>query len=329
MKRAAALLCALLIVPQLAAAAKWFDWYNKGVAAVRGNQYKDGADALQHAIAEMPNESTSARAGNVIITYVPRALRELKTSEEQGAVQNTQYFGSLREWVARANSQKQRNAETGAAESRKTANAAMSRALDGQAEALSAGADRSDSYRAALRKLQEALETFNKAGTDVGAYRHASDLAGQARELFTASADAAKKEKASRPPAVTAKPAPPKPHEFVVPFPVDETPPPKTQTSPVTTTVPKPELPNVQPAKPDRERDTRLGPPRGTGLQASSARCPAFHAGGADSGAATRRPSQRRRDRPREGRGRAGRESAGGEECKAGHAAASRACSGP
>jgi hypothetical protein len=267
-KRAAALLCALMIVPRLAAAEKWFDWYNKGVAAVRGNQYRDGADALQRAIAEMPNESTSVRAGNVIITYVPHfwlgiarynlgdvdgALRELKTSEEQGAVQNTQYFGSLREWVARANSQKQHNAETGAAESRKTANAAMGRALDGQAEALSAGADRSDSYRAALRKLQEALETFNKAGTDVGAYRHASDLAGQARELFTASADAAKKEKASRPPPVTAKPSPPKPQprEFVVPFPVDETPPPKTQTTPVTqTTIPKSEPPKVQPPRP-------------------------------------------------------------------------------
>lgn len=261
MKRAAALLCALMIVPQLAAAEKWFDWYNKGVAAVRGNQYKDGADALQRAIAEMPNESTSARAGNVIITYVPHfwlgiarynlgdvdgALRELKTSEEQGAVQNTQYFGSLREWVARANSQKQHNAETGAAESRKTANAAMGRALDGQAEALSAGADRSDSYRAALRKLQEALDTFNKAGTDVGAYRHASDLAGQARELFTASADAAKKAKALRPPPK------PQPREFVVPFPMDDTPPTKTQTTPVTQTiVPKSEPPKVQPPRPE------------------------------------------------------------------------------
>src|SRR5258708_39601157 len=171
-----------MLAPQLAAAEKWFDWYNKGVAAVRGNQCKDGADALQHAIAEMPNESTSARAGNVIITYVPHfwlgiarynlgdvdgALRELKASEEQGAVQNTQSFGSLREWVARANSQKQHNAETGAAESRKTANAAMSRALDGQAEALSAGAPPRHPPPPPLRQPPEAPPTLHKGRAGV------------------------------------------------------------------------------------------------------------------------------------------------------------------
>jgi hypothetical protein len=249
-----------MIVPPLAAADKWYDWYNKGVAAVRGAQYKDGADALQRAVAEMPAESTSARAGNVIITYVPHfwlgiarynlgdvdaALREWKTSEEQGVIQNTQYFGTLREWVARANSQKQRNAETGAAESRKAANAAMGRALDGQAAALAAGADRSDSYRAAQRKLQEALDTFNKAGTDVNAYHHASDLAGQARELFSSSAEAAKQEKAARP-----QPPKPQPREIVIDVPMEGTPPPKTQTTPVTQTAsPKPEPPRVQPPK--------------------------------------------------------------------------------
>lgn len=260
MKRVVSLLLALMFLPQFAVAAgeKWFDWYNKGVAEVRSERYKEGADSLQRAIAEMPAESTAARTGNVIITYVPHfwlgiarynlgdvdaALREWKTSEEQGAVQNTQYFGSLREWVARANSQKQRNAETGAAESRKAANAAVGRALDGQAEALSAGADRSDSYRAAQRKLQEALDTFNKAGTDVGVYRHASELATQARDLFSTSAEAAKKEKASRP-----QPPKPQPREIVIPVPMDETPQPRTQTTLVTqTAAPKPEPPRIQP----------------------------------------------------------------------------------
>ena len=266
------LLCALMIVSPLAAAEKWFDWYNKGVAAVRGERYKDGADALQRAIAEMPNESTSARAGNVIITYVPHfwlgiarynlgdvdgALRELKTSEEQGVVQNTQYFGTLREWVARANSQKQHNAETAAAESRKAANAAVGKALDGQAAALAAGADRSDSYRAALRKLQEALDTFNKAGTDVTAYHHASDLAGQARDLFATSADAAKKEKASRP-----QPPKPQPREIVIGVPMDDTPQPKTQTSPVTqTAAPKQEPPKIQPPRPEPAKPVPQPPP--------------------------------------------------------------------
>ncbi len=244
---AAALLLALFLATPLAAADKWYDWYNKGVAAVRNGQYKEGADALQRAIAEMPTETTSARAGNVIITYVPHfwlgiarfnlgeadaALREWKTSEEQGAVQNTQYLGSLRDWEARASSQKVRNAESGAAESRKAADAAIGRALAGQTDALRSGADRSDAYRNALRKLQEAVDGFNRAGTDVAAYRRVADVANQARDLFNGAAEAARKERAARPPAPGPKP---QPREIVIPFPADDTPP-RTQTVPATQT---------------------------------------------------------------------------------------------
>ena len=260
MKRLAILI--LTFALPLSAAEKWYDWYNRGVAAVRADNYKEAADALQRAVAEMPNESTSARAGNVIITYVPHfwlgiarynlgevdaALREWKTSEEQGAVQNTQYYAQLHEWVARAGTQKQRNSETAATESRKAADAAMSRALAGQMDALAAGADRSDSYRAAQRKLQEALEAFNKAGTDIRAYRHASDLAAQAREMFVASAEESKKAKAAHPVIVQKTPPPkPQPREFVVPF----DPLPVTQTTPATqTTAPSP-APKTEPPKP-------------------------------------------------------------------------------
>jgi tetratricopeptide (TPR) repeat protein len=258
--RLAAVILALTVAMPLAAAQeKWYEWYNKGVAAVRANQYREGADALQRAIAEMPAETTSARAGNVIITYVPHfwlgiarfnlgeadaALREWRISEEQGAVQNTQYFGSLREWVARANSQKQRNAESGASESRKAATAAMNRALDGQAAAVAAGGDRSDGYRAAERKLKEAFDTFAAAGTEVAAYRRATDLATQARELFTAAAEVAKKAKAARPAIVIQKSKPP---EVVVPF--EEKKPPVTVTTPPPAPPPvtKPEPPRVVP----------------------------------------------------------------------------------
>jgi hypothetical protein len=265
-----ALLLALFVVTPLAAAEKWYDWYNKGVASVRNAQYKDGADALQRAIAEMPNETTSARAGNVIITYVPHfwlgiarfnlgevdaALREWKTSEEQGAVQNTQYLGSLRDWVARANSQKERNAESGAAESRKAADAAIGRALAGQTDALRSGADRSDAYRSALRKLQEAVDGFNRAGNDVAAYRRVADTATQARDLFNTAAETARKEKATRPPAPAPKP---QPREIVIPFPASDDTPPRTQTVPSTQTAapriepprPQPQLPQAQTAPP-------------------------------------------------------------------------------
>ncbi len=253
MRRRSILLLALLVATPLAAAEKWYDWYNKGVAAVRSSQYKEGADALQRAIAEMPSETTSARTGNVIITYVPHfwlgiarfnlgdvdtALREWKISEDQGAIQNTQYLGSLRDWVARANSQRQRNAESGAAESRKAADAAIGRALAGQTDALRAGADRSDAYRGAQRKLQEAIDGFNRAGTDVGAYRRVTDAATQARDLFSGAAETARKEKAARP---AVPPPKPQPREIVIPFPVEEKPKP----APVTQTVP----PKVEPPK--------------------------------------------------------------------------------
>jgi tetratricopeptide (TPR) repeat protein len=269
--RALALLLALFVVTPLAAAEKWYDWYNKGVASVRNAQYKDGADALQRAIAEMPNETTSARAGNVIITYVPHfwlgiarfnlgevdaALREWKTSEEQGAIQNTQYLGSLRDWVARANSQKERNAESGAAESRKAADAAIGRALAGQTDALRSGADRSDAYRSALRKLQEAVDGFNRAGNDVAAYRRVADTATQARDLFNTTAEAARKERAARP----AAPAPkPQPRDIVIPFPADNTPP-RTQTVPATQTA----APRIEPPKPQSQSQTQTASPPGS-----------------------------------------------------------------
>src|SRR6476620_6933865 len=98
MKRAAVLLAVLLPALPLAAAEKWWDAYSKGVKAVNAKQYQAGADALQRAIVEMPEESNATRTRNEIITYVPHfflgiakfnlgdvdgALREWKTSEDQ------------------------------------------------------------------------------------------------------------------------------------------------------------------------------------------------------------------------------------------------------
>lgn len=238
MKRVVSVVLALALAAPLAAAEKWYDWYNKGVTAVRNKQYDAGADLLQKTIAEMPQETAAARAKNEIITYVPHfwlgiarfnqgdveaALREWKTSKDQGVVQNTPYWAQLLDWEARANSQKQRNSETAAADSRKAADAALSRALAGQMDALAAGGDRSDNYRAAQRKLQEALDTFNKAGTNVNSYHRAAEVAGQAKDMFASAADDARKQKAARPPAVAKqqpapinKPAQPQPQPVVV-----------------------------------------------------------------------------------------------------------------
>ena len=219
MKRAAALIL-LIALPVLAAGEQWADAYNRGIAAVRARNYAAAADDLQRAIGEMPTENGAIRVRNEIITYVPHfwlgiakynlgdidgCLREMKTSEEQGVVQSTQYYAQLREWVSRAQAQKKRDAEASATESKKAADAAISHALSGQMEAVAAGGDRSETYRGAARKLQEALDQFNHAGTNIAQFKRAAETAGQARELFVAAADEAKKAKAARP-AVVAPP---------------------------------------------------------------------------------------------------------------------------
>jgi len=246
------LLSAVLFVATAANAGsdKWWDAYNRGVTAIRAHNYQAGIDELQRSVSEMPNENGSARAKNEIITYVPHfwlgiarynvgdidgSLREFKTSEDQGVVQSTQYYAQLREWVARAQAQKKRDAEASAADSRKAADAAISHALSGQMEAVAAGGDRSESYRGAKQKLQEALDQFNHAGTNIGAYKHASDTAQQAREMFMAAAEDAKKAKAAKPAVVTPKPQP------VTPVVVEKkTPPPPPSPVATQTTAPAP-----------------------------------------------------------------------------------------
>lgn len=247
MKRLAAAAVLVFVALPLPAAEKWWDAYNRGVKAVNAKQYGAGAEALQRAIAETPVENTAARTRNEIITYVPHfflgiakfnlgdvdgAMREWKTSEEQGAIQNTDYYARLKEWVARAKTETQRLAQNAAAESKKAADAALSRALTGQMEAVSAGGDRSDNYRTGQRKLQEALDQFNKAGSDVRAYNRVGDMAAQARDLFAAAAEDAKKQKAARPAVVVAaKPA--------------AAPPPVTVTIPMSDTEERPSPPAV------------------------------------------------------------------------------------
>lgn len=234
MKRALILLL-LLALPAFAAPEKWYEAYNRGVNAVRSKNFEAAAEALGRAITEMPAESGAARARNEIFTYTPHfwlgiakfhlgdldgALREWRISEEQGVVQNTPYYAQLRDWVARANVEKQRRTENAAGDSKREANAAVGKAVSAQMDAVAAGADRTDAYRAAQRKLQEALDTNAKAGVDIRSYKRAADLAAQAREMFVGAADDAKRQKAARPPAVArVQPQPqPKPVEIPVPF---------------------------------------------------------------------------------------------------------------
>ncbi|MGH9144844.1 MAG: hypothetical protein ACRD3J_30450, partial [Thermoanaerobaculia bacterium] len=269
MKRTAFALLFFAALPALGAPPKWYEAYNFGVSQVRSSNFQAGAQALQRAIDEMPQENTAQAVPGHIFTYTPHfwlgiarlnlgdpegALREWKISEDQGAIRNTPYYAQLQDFIGRANSQRQRRAEGAATPSKQEANGAIGRALSAQMDAVTAGGDRSETYHAAQRKLAEAKDTSAKAGVDVRSYKRAVELAEEARNLFATAADDAKKQRASRPvrpnPQLQRKPAP---GEVVIPF--DDLPPPKQAVQPqapvpvpVTQLVPPPP-PTPQPKK--------------------------------------------------------------------------------
>jgi hypothetical protein len=276
MKRAAFVLLLLSACP-LFAADKWLDEYNRGVAAVGANNFQAGAPALQHAIEVMPQENAAQRVGDKIFTYVPHfwlgfaklnladpdgALREWKISEDQGAIQSTPYYAQLRDLIAKANSEKRRRAEGAAMPAKQEASGAVSRALLAQMDAVTAGGDKSDAYHAAQRKLAEAKELSAKAGVDVRAYKHAADVAEEARNLFASAADDAKKQRAARPPKTTPVPAPKQViGDFEVPF-GTERPPKQSVPAPQTQTQPPPPITQTTPrASPKTKVEPPLEPP--------------------------------------------------------------------
>jgi hypothetical protein len=280
-KRAILALLLIVALPAIAAE-KWVEAYNRGVSQVRASSFQAGAQSLQQAIQEMPQENAAQRVRDQIFTYTPHfwlgiarlnlgdpdgALREWRTSEEQGAIQNTPYYAQLRDLIGRANSEKQRRAEGAATPAKQEANGAIGRALSAQMDAVTAGGDRSDTYHAAQRKLSEAKDTNAKAGIDVRSYKRATDLAEEARGLFATAADDAKRQRASRPvrpnPLPTRKPAP---GEVIIPF--DDLPQPKQTVQlqpqppapvpvpvPITQTVPPPQ-PKADVKKPEPQPDT-------------------------------------------------------------------------
>jgi hypothetical protein len=222
MKRVALAFLLLVSTTVSAAPEKWWDAYARGVAAVNAKSYKAAADALQKSIAEMPNEGTNVRTRKELITYVPHfwlgiakfnlgdsdgALREWRICEEQGVVGRTDYYARMKDWIARAQTEKQRDAQDNASSSKKAADVAISKALEVQLDALSAGGDRAESYLAAQRKLMDARTQFQKAGTDVNAYKAAEQIAQQAASLFGSAAEEGKKLRAARV-APVRKPAP-------------------------------------------------------------------------------------------------------------------------
>lgn len=273
MRRAFALALLLVAAQASAAPEKWWEAYNRGTAAVNARRYADAVSALQVAIAGNPNEGTEIKVGTTIIgSYLPHfwmgiakyntgeidvALREWRISEEQGAVARTPYYSQLKNWIQRGQTEKQRIAEQAATGPRNAAQAAISRAVQSQGDALSAGGDRTESYRDAQRKLQDALARFRQAGTNTSAYESVAQTAEQAAQRFSAAAEEGQKLKAAAaarpkplPPVVIQTPAPvvKPPVEAAVPFeepaPKPLPPPVKTETiAPVVVEQPKPLVP--------------------------------------------------------------------------------------
>jgi tetratricopeptide (TPR) repeat protein len=207
----------LLVIAAIAAAA--MNPYQRGVNAIQAKDYATAIDQLQRALAVMPNEAAN---------YLPHfwlgiarfethdydgALRDWKASEDQGVVQGSEYYARMREFVALAQRAKGETAHNAVAVPRKAADAAMSRAMSAQMEAVGAGGDRLDAYRNGKRKLEEALADFNRAGNDAQVYQRAAEGANQARDLFAAATDEAKRAKI----AAAAKPKPVAPQITLAP----------------------------------------------------------------------------------------------------------------
>lgn len=216
----------LFVALPLAAAERWWESYNRGVKAVNAKQYDVAVQALEAAIAAAPAENSAARVRNAAIVYVPHywlgvakfnlgdvdgAVRAWRISEDQGAIAKTEFYPRLREWVSRAQAEKKRDAADAASSSKKEADKAVSAAMVAQVAALSAGADRTDTYRAGEAKLREAMTQFRAAGTDVAVFERVAQTAGRARDLFTKAADDAKKLKATRQQQIAAKQSAPVP----------------------------------------------------------------------------------------------------------------------
>lgn len=241
--RRALLVVLLLAAANAFAAEKWLEHYNKGVEAVNARRYADGAALLQKAIAERSTEGTEIKVSMTIVAaYTPHfwlgiakfnlgdvdgALREWKISEEQGAIARTPYYARLKDWVSRAQTEKQLQAEKAASGPKKAANAAIGRAVELQGAALSAGGDRTEAYREAQRRLQDAQARFRQAGTNGAAYDAVAQVAEQAAESFAAAVEEGKRLKAAAanrpkpPPAplpVQPQPQPAQPTEISVPF---------------------------------------------------------------------------------------------------------------
>jgi hypothetical protein len=106
-------------------------------------------------------------------------------------IQNTKFFSNLRATRSRIEARKaSASSSLGLDDARKVADAALTKALEAQGAATSAGAARLSEFRQAGQKLQDAI-TSRKDGTVTG-YRATAESASQATDLFNKATSKAK-----------------------------------------------------------------------------------------------------------------------------------------
>jgi len=177
--RAAAVQIVILLFIATAALA---DDYTDGVAAVEAKNYAAAIVKFRAAITQAPREAPGyfpyywIGVAKYYNGDVDGALQVWHLSEVQGAIRSTPYYAQMKDYVARAQSEKQKSATS---DPKKAADAAISRAIAKQGDAMSHGRDRTQGYRNGQAKLQLATSGFRN-----GDYANAMRLANEASDAF-------------------------------------------------------------------------------------------------------------------------------------------------
>lgn len=194
----------------------WFQAYKKGTEAAQRREWPVVVEQMKKAIAEKPKEEALARAKGKTVLYVPHywlgsalikigdragGQRELQVSQAQGVIQKTAHYADLRASLALAATEAKKGLEKGNEEAKRSADKELGLAMSAQVKATAAGATRTEGFRRASKKLQEAF-----AEKKSGAYERAIVSARSAATLFSGSIATAKQSTARVGPAATSAP---------------------------------------------------------------------------------------------------------------------------
>jgi hypothetical protein len=252
--RAIVFLIALALPSFAAADSDWADAYRRGLQASAAENYPEAIEEFQRAIAGRPMEFIDEQHPiNGIPIYLPHsflgaakirfgdaegALAEFKISEQQGVVaQHANYAEQQSRWKVWAIA-------------RIKAASALRSATEAQKRAIAAGADHTETYRKAVRALEQATYAYETKTGDEGSYvelyQHAFGYASEGSNLFNAAI--AETKTTARPmnlrptnPQTNPQPTTTQPQPTVTPTPV--------MPAPVPAPVPQPAAPlTLQPA---------------------------------------------------------------------------------